>query len=184
NLFDLKEESYKELVLALRREGESKLLMTIETHPQYGKYHWSGHRGCGVRFSPGETKAKGDACPRCGRKLTKGVEQRVEALADREEGFRPPGAAGYVHILPLSEVIAAAYGTSYVDSAQVWQAYNKLVEGCGSEFSVMLDAEPGTIARLSSAEVAEAIVDVREGRLIVEPGYDGVYGKIRFRKLS
>jgi len=179
NIVDLKEESYRELILALRREGESKLLGTIETHPEYGKYHWSGHRNCGTRFSPEETKAKGDLCPKCGKRLTKGVEQRVEELADRKKGFRPPGAAGFVHLLPLSEVIAAVYGIEYVNSAKVWQTYYKLIKGFGSEFTVMLEADPEKIERLSDKKLAEAIIKVREDRLVVEPGYDGVYGKIK-----
>ncbi|MGQ9514121.1 MAG: endonuclease Q family protein [Thermoproteota archaeon] len=179
NLFDLKDVSYRELILALRRESKSKILYTIETHPEYGKYHWSGHRSCGVRFSPEESKANEDICPKCGKKLTKGVEQRVNELADREKGFRPSGAAGYVHLLPLSEIIATVLGFEQVNSAKVWKIYNSLVKEFGSEFSVMLDADPEKIERFSNRKLAAAIMRVREDKVIVEPGYDGVYGKIR-----
>jgi uncharacterized protein (TIGR00375 family) len=179
NIFDLKKVSYKELILAMRRESESKILCTIETHPEYGKYHWSGHRNCGVRFSPEESMMKGDICPRCGKKLTKGVEQRVNELADREKGFRPSSAAGYVHLLPLSEIIATVLGIEQVHSAKVWNIYNVLVKEFGSEFSVMLDAEPEKIEKLSNRKLASAIMKFREDRIIVEPGYDGVYGKMK-----
>ena len=186
NLFDLREMSYKELISALRREGRSRLLLTIEAHPQYGKYHWSGHRDCKVRLSPKESALIGDICPKCGRRLTKGVEQRVSELADREMGQRPRDAADYVRLLPLSEVIAAVYGMGYVGAARVWQAYNKLVEGCGSEFAVMLEANRDELERLSDERIMEAIMMIRSGdeRITVDPGYDGVYGWIKLGGIS
>jgi len=186
NLFDLREMSYKEMISALRREGRSRLLMTIETHPQYGKYHWSGHRACKVRLSPKESALLGDICPKCGKRLTKGVEQRVSELADREMGHRPPDAADFIHLLPLSEVIAAVYGIDYVGSSKVWQTYNKLVEGCGSEFAVMLEVDCEELERLSDKKIMEAIMMIRsrDERISVDPGYDGVYGGIKLGDIS
>jgi len=184
NLFDLKEMSYKEMILALRREGRSRLLMTIETHPQYGKYHWSGHRNCKVKRSPKESAILGDICPKCGKRFTKGVEQRVSELADRELGYRPPNAIDYAHLLPLAEVIAAVYGIEYASSVKVWQTYNKLIEGCGSEFSVMLEAKPEKLEMLGDKRLKDAIMMVREDQVTVDPGYDGVYGILRLGGIS
>jgi uncharacterized protein (TIGR00375 family) len=179
NLFDLEGIGYEELMAALRGEGRGKLLMTIETHPQYGKYHWSGHRNCKVRLSPEESARLGDICPKCGRRLTKGVEQRVGELADRQPGYRPPAAIGYVHLLPLSEVIAKVHGMGQASSHRIWDTYDRLIEGCGSEFSVMLEAPPQKLQGLVDGRLVKAIMLVREDRVIVEPGYDGVYGMMR-----
>ena len=71
---------------------------TIEFFPEEGRYHFSGHRACGVRQSPEDTRKEGTICPGCGRGLTLGVLHRVEGLADREvapqmdeEGIRQMG---------------------------------------------------------------------------------------------
>ncbi|MEM2350596.1 MAG: DNA helicase UvrD, partial [Candidatus Bathyarchaeia archaeon] len=117
-------------------------------------------------------------CPVCHKTLTKGVEQRVEELADRPYGFRPAGSPGYIHLLPLSEVISAVIDASSPNSKTVWSIYNTLISRFGDEYTVLLDADFDDIAKIVDPIVAEAIIRVREGRVKVIPGYDGVYGKI------
>ena len=65
------------------RRLKAKIAYTIEFYPEEGKYHYSGHRTCGVRYSPEESKEKGTTCPVCGKRLIQGVEQRVGELAGR-----------------------------------------------------------------------------------------------------
>ena len=65
---------------------------TIEFYPEEGKYHWDGHRKCGVCLKPTDTDAAGGICPVCKGKLTIGVSHRVEQLADRPEGYVKPDA--------------------------------------------------------------------------------------------
>ena len=79
--------SYPELVWALRT-GQG-FAGTVEFFPEEGKYHLDGHRNCGVCLTPAQTMERGGLCPVCGKKLTIGVEHRVEELADRPAGFRP-----------------------------------------------------------------------------------------------
>jgi uncharacterized protein (TIGR00375 family) len=110
NVFELKRLSYWEVVNAIRNKDVERFKFTVETDPAYGKYHWTGHRNCHVSLSPREALKLGNICPVCRRKLTKGVEQRVEELADRPAGFKPENAIGYVHLLPLSEIIATTLG--------------------------------------------------------------------------
>ena len=177
NVFELREVSYREVVEAIRlRDGRFR--MTIEVNPAYGKYHWTGHRKCGVSMPPSEAIKLGNVCPVCRRRLTKGVEQRVEELADRPMGFRPEGAVDYVHLLPLSEIISAVTGSRNLASGRVWETYMKLIKEFGDEFTVLLDAPKDGIARVAGERIAEAVVRVREGRVKVVPGYDGVYGQI------
>src|SRR5919106_139668 len=66
---------------------------TVEFFPEEGKYHLDGHRKCGVRMEPAETRRHGGRCPVCGKPPTVGVLHRVEELADRPAGARPAGAA-------------------------------------------------------------------------------------------
>ncbi|HDI01154.1 MAG TPA: DNA helicase UvrD [Candidatus Bathyarchaeota archaeon] len=170
--------SYRAILRAIRHRDTKRLVMTIEVNPAYGKYHWTGHRKCGISLPPEEAIRLGNRCPICGRELTKGVEQRVEELADRPYGFRPEGAAGYVHLLPLSEIIMKVIGASSPNSREVWRIYEQLVARFGDEYSVLLDAGRDEIMAVAGPEVAEAIVRVREGRVKVVPGYDGVYGEL------
>ena len=177
NVFELEQLSYQEVVDAIRkRDGRFKF--TIETNPAYGKYHWTGHRKCKVSLSPQEAIKLGGFCPVCRRRLTKGVEQRVEELADRPMGFEPEGAVGYVHLLPLSEVISTLLGVTYPGVQKVWNVYNSLVERFGDEYTVLIDAPREEMSKIVDPKIAEAIVRVREGKVKVIPGYDGVYGQL------
>ena len=180
NVFDLEpgELSYRAIVDAIRKKDSKRFVMTIEVNPAYGKYHWSGHRRCGVSLPPEEAMKLGNRCPICGKPLTKGVEQRVEELADRPYGFRPEGAIDFVHLLPLSEIIMRAIGASEPGNEEVWRIYKALVGKFGDEYSVLLDAEPEGLRAVAGPAVAEAILRVREGRVRITPGYDGVYGQI------
>ncbi|MDH5483115.1 MAG: endonuclease Q family protein [Candidatus Bathyarchaeota archaeon] len=178
NVFELEKLSYYEIVDAIRQKDKARFKSTIETDPAYGKYHWTGHRNCNVALSPQEAIKLGNTCPVCRKKLTKGVEQRVEELADRPAGFKPANAAGFIRLLPLSEIIATVLGTDSPSSRRVWSTYNLLIESFGDEYAVLIDASIEKLNRLVDAKVAEAIVRVREGRVEVIPGYDGVYGRL------
>jgi uncharacterized protein (TIGR00375 family) len=178
NVFDFEEPTYKEVIETLRQKDPKRFKFTIETDPAYGKYHWTGHRNCGVSMSPQEAMKFDNRCPVCRRKLTKGVEQRVEELADRPVGFNSQNAVGYIHLLPLSEVIATVLETSSPSVKEVWDVYNRLIAEFGDEYNVLIDASGEKISRMVDPKIAEAIIRVREGRARVIPGYDGVYGKL------
>lgn len=116
-------------------------------------------------------------CPKCGKRLAKGVDQRVSELADRSKGFRPVNAQVFIHMLPLHEVLATALGSSGPDSAAVWSTYNKLIEVFGNEFKVLLSTPYEALAARVGKAVAVYIMRNREGSIEVVPGYDGVYGQ-------
>jgi PHP family Zn ribbon phosphoesterase len=166
---------------------------TIEFYPEEGKYHWTGHRNCGVKQSPEETARLGAGCPVCGRHLTVGVMHRVQQLAARELktenlklktdefgvkriGFRerPP----YVMLVPLIEIIAESLGST-VSSQKSLNEYEKLTNNFGGEFSVLLQTKTEEIGKISGPRVAEGIKKARSGDLVIEPGYDGVFGTVK-----
>ncbi|MEM2518439.1 MAG: endonuclease Q family protein [Candidatus Bathyarchaeia archaeon] len=177
NVFELKSPSYWEVVEAIRNKDKARFKFTVETDPAYGKYHWTGHRNCNVSLSPKEAIKLSNICPVCRKKLTKGVEQRVEELADRPAGFKPENAIGYLHLLPLSEIIATVLNVDSPSTQQVWSIYNRLVEKFGDEYSVLIDAPREALESVVDGKIAEAIIRVREDRIKVVPGYDGVYGR-------
>lgn len=170
--------SYYEIVDAIKRKDPTRFLFTIEFFPEEGKYHYDGHRSCGVLFSPRETREHNYLCPKCGRPLTVGVMHRVEELADRPEGFVPEGAIPAIHLVPLEEIIAEALGVGKGTKA-VEREYLRLVQQGGSEFAVLLDLPPEELRKIASPKVYEGIMRVRQGQLRITPGYDGVYGKIK-----
>ena len=178
NVFELEEPSYREITDAIRYR-DKHFQFTIETDPAYGKYHWTGHRNCHVALSPQEAIKLGNICPVCRRNLTKGVEQRVEELADRPAGFKPESTVGFLRLLPLSEIIATVLGVESASARQVWNVYNLLVERFGNEYNVLIDASQEEISATVGNKIAEAIIRVREGRINVTPGYDGVYGQLQ-----
>ena len=182
NVFELENPSYSEVVEAIRLKNKQRFKFTIETDPAYGKYHWTGHRNCHVALSPKEAVKLGNICPVCRRKLTKGVEQRVEELADRPEGFEPDNAIGFMRLLPLSEIIATVFDSESPSTQKVWSIYNPLVERFGDEYTVLIDASKEELSKVAGEDVAEAIVRVRERRAQVVPGYDGVYGQLILSK--
>jgi uncharacterized protein (TIGR00375 family) len=159
-------------------ESHKGFLGTIEFFPEEGKYHYDGHRTCGVSLSPKETIHHDFLCPVCGKRLTVGVMHRAEKLADRDSGFKPEGAPGYRSIIPLPEIIGEALHVGPA-SKKVNAAYFSMLERLGSEFRILMDAPLKEIEAAASPVIAEAVSRVREGRVHIAPGYDGEYGKIR-----
>lgn len=182
--------TYPDFVKAMKKQGNWQIGYTAEFYPEEGKYHYSGHRQCNFRQDPEETKEDGVICPVCGRPLTLGVMHRVEQLAGREDKVvkgkgktgliwlkksnRPP----YVMLVPLMEIIAETLKTT-VQSQKVKDLYHQLVNQLGSEFKVLLKSQAAEISKVVGEEIAEAVIKVRSGQLNIEPGYDGVFGKVK-----
>jgi len=177
NVFDI-EFNYQSLREAIKSKDPTQFLYTIEFFPEEGKYHFDGHRACQIRLSPQETKKYNGICPVCGKPLTIGVLSRIEELADQPEGFVPENHIPFKSLVPLDEIIADVLSQG-VSTKAVEQEYKNLIEKFGSEFNVLLDVSRKDLATATQPEIVEAIVRVREGKVIREPGYDGVYGKIK-----
>jgi len=175
NIFDT-EISYKAMMDAIKTKNG--FWGTIEFFPEEGKYHYDGHRMCGISLSPKETIKHNYLCPVCGKTVTVGVMHRVEKLADRTGGFRPQGAPLYYSIIPLAEIIAETLKVG-VHSKAVEAEYVKLLKGLGNEFRILMDSSLSDIASAGSPMLSEAISRVRSGNVHIAPGFDGEYGKIR-----
>ncbi len=177
NIFDT-ELSYEAILQAIKTKNKNKFLYTIEFFPEEGKYHFDGHKDCNLRLSPKESKKYNNICPVCAKPLVIGVLNRVEELADRPEDFVPENAVPFKNLIPLEEIIAESLGVG-VASKQVGKFYDSLIKNLGSEFEILLDAERTNLEKYSLPEIAEGVIRVRDGRVNIEPGYDGVYGKIK-----
>lgn len=175
--------SYDGLRQALK---EQSIAYTVEFFPEEGKYHHSGHRKCGVNLSPAEVAKTGATCPVCGRRMTLGVMQRTEALAKRPESFgkdddgftcnsdgRPP----FRSLVGLQQIVAESLGRG-VNTKGVQAQYMTLVEELGNEMHVLMDADVSDIERVGGERIADGVGRVRTGDIVIEPGYDGVFGKV------
>lgn len=179
NVFDLSSVTYAAITDAIATGDRAHFLYTIEFFPEEGKYHFDGHRDCGVSLHPQASARAGYVCPQCKKPLTIGVMNRVEELADRSEASVPMERfIGCKKIVPLDAIIAETEGVG-TGSKRVRALYDQLVADVGNEFFVLLDAPGDALARASSPLIALGIQRVREGNISVEPGYDGVYGKVK-----
>lgn len=177
NVFDT-ELSYTAIRNAIIKKDKSKFLNTIEFFPEEGKYHYDGHRLCNVRMSPEQRKKVKGICLKCGRHLTVGVLSRVDELADREDGFTPSDAIPYKSLVPLKEIIAEAVGVG-PQTKKVEGYYQELIQKFSNEFNVLLDVPLVELNKFTLPKIADGIKRVRDGKLIIEPGYDGEFGKVK-----
>lgn len=152
--------------------------MDVEYHYDGHRGDREGHNGVDVCMHPREAIKRGNICPVCGKKMTIGVQHRVEGLADREEGFTPKDPIPFKRLIPLAELIAVAYGVENLHAQKVREEYERLVNKFGNEYKVLLEPPLESLLEITHPRVAELIIRNREGRLKIKPGFDGVYGKI------
>lgn len=190
-VFDVKDVSYDAIYQAIKN---SNIAYTIEFYPEEGKYHWSGHRTCNIRWGSKDTEKNGTTCPVCGKSLTQGVEQRVGELAGRSEqdlkltcdglytkSLAFPNRPPFVSLVPLQEILSECIG-SPVASPKVQGPYMKLTDHFGGEFAILLTTSIQDIEKAAGLRVAQAIDKVRRGDIVIDPGYDGVFGVVKIWK--
>jgi len=61
----------------------------------------------------------------------------------------------------------------------VIEHYKKLIEKFSNEFNILLDVSLQDLSAFTLPEIAQGIEKVRKGDLIIEPGYDGEFGKVK-----
>ena len=185
---------FEALAMGLKSRGVE---FTVEMYAEEGKYHFDGHRKCGVSFHPSQTRREGPDCPSCGRPMTLGVAHRVMDLAGSDPetpASSPPGETAalptfgvssregrppFVRMVPLIDIISAARNRGPATKG-VLTEYRRLVTEIGSEYRALLWAPESDLTKASDSNLADAILRVRKGEIHVEPGYDGVYGKVSF----
>lgn len=196
-IFDIPNVSYQNIKKAISQESQDcKIASTIEFYPEEGKYHFTGHRNCHIVYSPNEARKKGIVCPTCGKRLTVGVMSRVEELArgsevqtetkkdssgvlwiKNKDFDKPP----YVMIVPLIEIISESFKTG-VQSQAVQTMYEKLISSLDNEFNILLKSDLEKVKEIAGEKIAEGILKVRSGDIVIKPGYDGLFGKVKIWK--
>lgn len=186
--------TFKDIAEAIKQVSNSHLKIgyTIEFFPEEGKYHWSGHRICKIKYNPKEVKEKGTICPVCHKPLTIGVENRVNDLSykiisqselnfiqngngltfvyDKEKKRKP-----FVSLVPLLEVLTDVYSSPI----KAFREYERLISTFATEFDILLKKPYSDIAKYGGQELSEAVQIIRERKVYVDPGYDGVFGIVK-----
>jgi len=181
NVFEIEEEkfSYQEFIRILKEKDIKKFLYTIEFFPEEGKYHFDGHRNCEIVFNPQQTIKNKEICPVCKKPLTLGVSYRVEQLADRGVNYIPKDKPGYKRLIELDKIIAQAIDIKSRESKRVQEIYHQIIKDAGNEISILTEI---SLKELESKGIDERIIKgikkVREEKLFINPGYDGLYGQI------
>lgn len=171
---------YAAVTSAIKDCDASRFTETIELFPSIGKYYLDGHRKCGVSFTLEETRRKHYKCPACKNPLTVGVHHRIETLASRPEGFRAEGRVPFKYSIPLENLIADALGLQ-PKSKTVQDEWAGIIHQLGPELPVLHEVPEQRLRALLKPEFAENILRMREGKVSIEPGYDGVYGIPRLK---
>ncbi|MBI3260914.1 DNA helicase UvrD [Candidatus Berkelbacteria bacterium] len=195
-IFELEAPSYNAIIEAIRNSNaktypelrikDEELRMpridyTIEFFPEEGKYHWDGHREHKVRLTPAQTKELSGICPKCQRPVTVGVEYRVDALADRsvEDAAKASGVSRppFKKLVQLSQIISEALGKGEA-SQFIKDRYHKIISDFGNEYALLVDAPLSELEGRLDPRIIEGLCRVREGKISIEPGYDGEYGRV------
>jgi DNA helicase II / ATP-dependent DNA helicase PcrA len=176
NLFET-EISYESIYNAL--SGSDGFLGTIEFFPQEGKYHYDGHRKCGVCWDPLETLGHNALCPVCGKPVTKGVMYRVSELADRDGTENFANKRGFNSITSLPDILAELMNKKSNSNKTVRNEYLRIIETLGSEFHILLFSDIKEIKDAGGELLAEGIKKLRQGNVLIDEGYDGEFGRIK-----
>ncbi len=189
NVFELNQKNitYDVIVEVIKTKDVKRFPYTIEFFPEEGRYHFDGHANCKLVVDPFKKKYADSRCPICRRPMTIGVANRVEVLADRPSFAKATEGKKNMycyknfpcsqHLVPLNEIIAAAYGVG-VQSKKVNLEYHNLIKENGNEFKILLDLDEKYLRDNFPERIAQGIINVRSGQIQIDPGYDGIYGKV------
>jgi PHP family Zn ribbon phosphoesterase len=183
NVFEIDKQrlSYDEICRVIKDKNPAEFLYTIEFYPEEGMYHYDGHRDCGVSFAPNETKKHKNICPVCKKPLTVGVLNRVEELADLQRGpdYIDKARVAYKKLIELDKIIAESLQLKSRKAKRVQEEYVNLIKVFGNELNILLKVNYDDLAQVALAQIVEGIKRVREGKLYIQPGFDGQYGQIK-----
>ncbi len=177
NLFDT-DLSYNSIVDAMKTGNKDNFLGTIDFFPQEGKYHYDGHRKCGICWSPLDTLQHSEICPVCGKKITEGVMNRIAQLADRDDVLKRSNRHPFYSLIPLKEILSELENVS-PNSKKVQQRYIQLIRKAGPEFNVLLHNDIDNVKNLGGEVLSEAIRRMRNREVYIKEGFDGEFGTIK-----
>jgi uncharacterized protein (TIGR00375 family) len=183
NRFEVKSATYNEIKKAILRVGGNKPVLNVGLPPQEGKYHETSCISCFTHYTLEEAQRRRWKCS-CGRRIKKGVKDRINERADFAETQHPYHRPKYIHLIPLAEIIAKAVGQHTPFTQTVNKRWNELITEFGSEIKVLIDVDIKEISRVTAPAITEAIQAFREKKVIIKPGGGGRYGIIELPRIE
>ncbi len=157
--------SFKEVVKALKNEDGRKIVANYGLDPKLGKYHRTYCDNCNTTI---DTKEPVEVCPKCGSdKVTFGVFDRIELIKDKETTKSPENRPPYVYQIPLT--FMPGIGGKTIE---------KLLDAFETEMNILHKLSEDDIEAVVGEKLAKNIVSAREGKIKVEAGGGGNYGKV------
>ena len=157
--------SFKEIVKALKGEDGRKVICNYGLDPKLGKYHRTFCDNCNQVI---ETKEPVITCPHCGSsKVTFGVFDRIDLIKDKVKSESPKNRPEYVYQVPLTFI--PGLGEKTVD---------KLLSKFGTEMTVLHKLSEDDLEAVVGEKIAKEIVMAREGKMKIQAGGGGIYGKV------
>jgi uncharacterized protein (TIGR00375 family) len=172
--FKMEDVSFDELKMAIIREKGREPVLNVGMPPEEGKYNESACIRCFKHYTIRESIMKNWKCS-CKGTIKKGVKDRVNELAAYDEPKYPSHRPKYVHIIPLSEIIAKAIGIG-PNTKGVQTIWKALIDKYGTEVSVLVDTDINNSG--IDERVIRAINAFKEGKVKVSPGGGGEYGTV------
>lgn len=163
-VMEMEEASFSEFAKVLHQVEGRRIVANFGLDPKLGKYHETVCMKCYAPFS--ETKG---ICSECGsHKWVKGVAARITDLKDATSTpNRPP----YIHQIPLEYIPGLGKKT-----------LQKLLDYFSTEMQIIHEAPYDKLVEIIPKKVADYVVAARTGRLNLQVGGGGKYGKIRVDK--
>ena len=181
NRFQVQDATFTEIKKAILRDGGNKSVLNVGLPPQEGKYNESACISCYTHYSIEEAIRRRWKC-RCGKRIKKGVKDRIIEMATYAEPRHPAHRPPYQHLIPLSEIITKALGQRTPFTQSVTKRWEELIAAFHSEITVLIDVDINEIAQITVPAVTEAIQAFRENKVVIIPGGGGQYGRIELPK--
>lgn len=164
NIFEMEDASYEEVYKALIGQGGRKVKANYGLDPRLGKYH---RTYCLVCDKIVEGKPPVLKCPVSEKHtVVTGVKDRLEIISDRKEADMSERAP-YHYQVPLEFIPKVGPKT-----------IGRLIDHFGNEMKILHEASLEELKEIVKEGIARNIVLAREGRLNIEAGGGGTYGKI------
>lgn len=165
NVIKLKELNFKEFLKALKREEGRKVVANYGLDPRLGKYHRTFCENCNKNFSLEYSVLK---CPECeDEDVVIGVKDRILQIKTKEYSISPEYRGEYIHQIPLRDLPGIGEKT-----------YQSLLERFGTEMRIIHQVTEKELFEVVNHRIAETINQARQGKLEIEDGGGGHYGKV------
>jgi len=161
----LEDISFKEIVKALKNEDGRKIVANYGLDPKLGKYHRTYCENCD---KPIEGEPPIFRCDHCNKlNVTMGVMDRIVSIRDKNKSKSPENRPPYIYQIPLTFI--PGLGGKTID---------KLLNTFETEMNILHKLTQDDIESVVGEKLAKTIIASREGKVNIESGGGGVYGKL------